>query len=184
MNYKNKVYDTVTAYMKNLDELDGLEKELATQERAETISRIHAAERREEWEQQRKAAYENTLQEIEHIRRSHSEAVDEWNRLDGSKLDKDAEILKLDVPMTQVQYQQLCDKHRDNSLMLSLLCDYADRHQSEALYADRPSDARQRKADFDDLCVRAANTCRNPQSLSAAFFLDGKSVPESCSYEY
>ena len=46
MNYKNRIYDTVTTYMKKLSELDGLERELAAQERAETISRVHAAERR------------------------------------------------------------------------------------------------------------------------------------------
>ena len=184
MNYKNRIYDTVTTYMKKLSELDSLERELAAQERAETISRVHAAERREEWEQQRRAAYENTINEIEHIRRSHTEAVDEWNRLDGSKLNADAEVLKLDVPMTQVQYQQLCDKHKDNSLMLSLLCDYADRHQSEALYADRPADARQRKADFDDYAASAANACRDPHSIRTGMFLENTGVPATCSYEY
>lgn len=184
MNYKNRIYGTVTTYMKKLSELDSLEKELAAQERAETISRIHAAERREEWEQQRKAAYENTIQEIEHIRRSHAEAVDEWNRLDGSKLDKDAEILKLDIPMTQTQYQQLCGKHKNNSLMLALLCDYADRHQSEALYADRPADARQRKADFDVYAASAINVCRDPHSIRAGMFLENTGVPAACSYEY
>ena len=56
MNYKNRIYDTVTAYMAKLSEFDTLERELEAQERAETISRVHAAERREEWEQQRKSA--------------------------------------------------------------------------------------------------------------------------------
>ena len=184
MNYKNRIYDTVTTYMKKLSELDGLEKELAAQERAETISRVHAAERREEWAQQRKFAYEDTLQEIEHIRRSHAEAVDEWNRLDGSKLDEDAEILKFDIPMTQVQFQQLCDKHKNNSLMLALLCDYADRHQSEALYADKPADARRRQADFDAYAASAANACRDPHSIRTAMFLENTGVPATCSYEY
>mgnify|MGYP007005720358 CR=1 FL=1 len=50
MNYKNRIYDTVTTYMKKLSELDSFEKELAAQERAEIISRVHAAERREEWD--------------------------------------------------------------------------------------------------------------------------------------
>lgn len=184
MNYKNKVYNTVTAYMAKLEELDGLERELAAQERNETISRVHAAERREEWAAQRKAAYENAIQEIEHIRRSHAKAVDEWNRLDGSKLDKDGEILKLDISMTQQQYQQLCDKHKDNSLMLQLLCDYADRHQSEALYADRPADARQRKADFDAYAASATNACRDPHSIRTGMFLENTGVPVTCSYEY
>lgn len=150
MNYKNRIYDTVTAYMAKLSEFDTLERELEAQERAETISRVHAAERREEWEQQRKATYENTINEIEHTRRSHTEAVDKWNELSGDKLSADAELLEMDLPMNQVQFQQLCTKHKDNSLMLSLLCQYADRHRDSDLYADRPADAATRKAEFDD----------------------------------
>ena len=184
MNYKNRIYDTVTTYMKKLSELDSLEKELAAQERAETISRVHAAERREEWEQQRKAAYENTINEIEHIRRSHTEAVDKWNELSGDKLSADAELLKMDISMDQRQFQALCSKHKDNSLMLQLLCDYADRHQSEALYADRPADARQRKADFDTYAASAANVCREPHSIRAGMFREDTGVPATCSYEY
>lgn len=184
MNYKNRIYDTVTAYMAKLSEFDTLERELEAQERAETISRVHAAERREEWEQQRKAAYENTINEIEHIRRSHTEAVDKWNELDGSKLSDDAKILEMDIPMNQVQYQQLCDKHKDNSLMLSLLCQYADRHRDSDLYADRPADAATRKSEFDDYATRATNVCREPQSIRAGLFLENNSVPVSVSYEY
>ena len=184
MNYKNRIYDTVTAYMAKLSEFDTLERELEAQERAETISRVHAAERREEWEQQRKAAYENTINEIEHIRRSHTEAVDKWNELSGDKLSADAELLKMDISMDQRQFQALCSKHANNSLMLALLCDYADRHQSEALYADRPADARQRKADFDAYAASATNICRDPHSIRAGMFLENTGVPAACSYEY
>ena len=184
MNYKNRIYDTVTAYMAKLSEFDTLERELEAQERAETISRVHAAERREEWEQQRKAAYENTINEIEHIRRSHTEAVDKWNELSGDKLSADAELLKMDISMDQRQFQALCSKHANNSLMLALLCDYADRHQSEALYADRPADARQRKADFDAYAASATNICRDPHSIRAGMFLENTGVPATCSYEY
>ncbi len=184
MNYKNRIYDTVTAYMAKLSEFDTLERELEAQERAETISRVHAAERREEWEQQRKAAYENTINEIEHIRRSHTEAVDKWNELSGDKLSADAELLKMDISMDQRQFQALCSKHKDNSLMLQLLCDYADRHPDEPLYADRPCDAKTCKADFDNYASRAANVCREPQSIRAGLFLENNSVPVSVSYEY
>ena len=180
MNYKNRIYDTVTTYMKKLSELDDLERELAAQERNETISRVHAAERREEWEQQRKAAYEK----IEHVRRSHTEAVNKWNELSGDKLSADAELLKMDISMDQQQFQALCSKHENNSLMLQLLCDYADRHPDEPLYADRPCDAKTRKADFDNYASRAVNVCREPQSIHAGLFLENNSVPASVSYEY
>ena len=184
MNYKNRIYDTVTAYMAKLSEFDTLERELEAQERAETISRVHAAERREEWEQQRKATYENTINEIEHTRRSHTEAVDKWNELSGDKLSADSELLKMDLPMNQVQFQQLCTKHKDNSLMLSLLCQYADRHRDSDLYADRPADAATRKAEFDDYAARATNVCREPRSIRAGLFLENNGVAESVSYEY
>lgn len=184
MNYKNRIYDTVTTYMKKLSELDSFEKELAAQERAELISRVHAAERREEWEQQRKDAYENTINEIEHIRRSHTEAVDTWNELSGDKLSADAELLKMDISMDQRQFQALCSKHKDNSLMLQLLCDYADRHPDEPLYADRPCDAKTRKADFDAYAASATNIFRDPHSIRAGMFLENIGVPAACFYEY
>lgn len=184
MNFKTRVYNAVTTYISKLDEMNAAEKEIAAQERAEKIGHGYACERREELEAQRKAAYENALAEIEHIRRSHNEAVDAWDEMDGSKLDKDAELLKLDISMTQKQYQQLVDKHKDNSLMLQLLCDYADRHPEEPLFADRPADAKTRKDNFDEYCNRAASACRNPSSISAAMFLDDNGVPASVSYEY
>lgn len=118
------------------------------------------------------------------IRRSHSEAVDKWNELDGSKLSDDAKLLEMNIPMNQVQFQQLCTKHKDNSLMLSLLCQYADRHRDSDLYADRPADAATRKAEFDDYAARAANVCREPQSIRAGLFLENNGVAESVSYEY
>ena len=67
------------------------------------------------------------LTEIGQIRADRAAAVDTWNAMDGEKLHADAEILKLVIPMNQAQFQQLCEKHKDNSLMLSLLCQYADR---------------------------------------------------------
>ena len=134
--------------------------------------------------QQRKDAYENTINEIEHIRRSHTEAVDKWNELSGDKLSADAELLKMDISMDQRQFQALCSKHKDNSLMLQLLCDYADRHSDEPLYADRPCDAKTRKADFDAYAASATNICRDPHSIRAGMFLENTGVPATCSYEY
>ena len=96
-------------------------------EQRETISRVHADERRAESQKQRSESYQAVLTEIEQIRADRAAAVDAWNAMDGAKLHADAEILKLDIPMNQTQFQQLCEKHKDNSLMLSLLCQYADR---------------------------------------------------------
>lgn len=184
MNYQKKVYDTVKSYIESLSALDEKEREINKQVQMETLARVTAEQQREELKAQRSAAYTEAIQEIEHIRRSHSEAVDKWNELDGSKLSDDAKLLEMDIPMNQVQFQQLCTKHKDNSLMLSLLCQYADRHKDSDLYADRPADAATRKAEFDDYAARATNVCREPQSIRAGLFLENNGVAESVSYEY
>lgn len=184
MNYKDKVYSIVEGYINKAAELTAWEKDLKRQKDAGTIARVKLEEIQADLRQQRSAACQSALEQIEQTRREHAAAVEDWNRLDGSKLDKDAEILKLDIPMTQVQYQQLCDKHKNNSLMLALLCDYADRHQKEALYADRPADVRQRKADFDAYAASATNAYRNTDSIRTGLFLNNVGVPESVSYEY
>lgn len=184
MNYKDRLYQTVENYITKVGEIDAAEKNLREQEQRETISRVHADERRAEYQKQRSESYQAVLTEIKQISADHAAAVDTWNAMDGEKLHPDAEILKLDIPMNQTQFQQLCEKHKDNSLMLSLLCQYADRHRSEALYADRPADANARKRDFDGYAVRAAGVCREPNSIAAAMFLENSGVPASCSYEY
>lgn len=184
MNYQQKIYNTVNSFIETMADLDGKEREINKQVQAETLARVTADQQRAALKAQRDAAYAGTVQEIERIRVSHAEAVDLWNTLDGSKLHADAEILKMDIPMNQVQYQQLCDKHKNNSLMLSLLCQYPDRHKESALYADRPADAATRKAEFNDYAARAVNVCREPQSIRAGLFLSNNGVPASCGYEY
>lgn len=142
-----------------------IDPELWQIEQRETISRVHADERRAESQKERSESYRAVLLEIGQIRADRAAAVDTWNAMDGEKLHADAEILKLDIPMNQAQFQQLCEKHKDNSLMLSLLCQYADRHRSEALYTDCPADANARKRDFDGYASRAIGVCREPTPL-------------------
>ena len=42
MNFKIRIYDTVTAYLSKRDEMNAAEKEIAAQERAEKIGHGHA----------------------------------------------------------------------------------------------------------------------------------------------
>lgn len=184
MNYKDKVYSIVEGYINKAAELTAWEKDLKRQKDAGTIARVKLEELQADLRQQRSAAYQSALEQIEQTRREHAAAVEDWNRLDGSKLDKDAELLKLDVPMTQTQYQQLCTKHKDNSLMLSLLCAYADKHPEEPLYAYRPADAKTRVSEFDLYADRAKTVCREPQDIRSDMFLANIGVPEAVSYEY
>lgn len=184
MNFKDRIYDAVSEYMDKMTELIAQERELKDKQQKETIARVEADRLRSEMERQRKTEYEEVICRIEKIKQAHCAAVEEWNMLDSAKLHPDAELLKFDIPMNKAQYQQLCDKHKDNSLMLSLLCKYADKHPDEELYAERPCDAATRISVFNDYAARAVNTCREPNSMRAAMFLDNIGVPAVCCYEY
>lgn len=184
MNFGAEVQKVVSNHVANMDALDTQEEELQERVRQERITGRVAAEKRQELEGKRAAALTDAQQKIQQLHQQHDSAVDAWNALDGSKLHPDAELLKLDLPMNQTQYQQLVSKHKDNSLMLSLLAAYADRHQDEPLFADRPADEKARKAAFADFCERAIGTCREHNSLQAAFFLDGKYLNPAVMYEY
>lgn len=184
MNYGNAVKGVVENHIKNMDALDSQGKELEQQFRAERITGRTAAEKRQELEGKRAAAIAAAQGEVNRLHQQHDAAVDAWNALDGSKLHPDAELLKLDLPMNQTQYQQLVSKHKDNSLMLSLLAAYADRHQEEPLFADRPADEKTRKAEFSDFCERAIGCIRNHNTLQAAMFLDQRYVNPAVTYEY
>lgn len=184
MNYGSAVKGVVENHIKNMDALDNEARKIEEQLKQERITGRTAAEKRQELEGKRAAAIAAAQGEINRLHQEHDAAVDAWNALDGSKLHPDAELLKLDLPMNQTQYQQLVDKHKDNSLMLSLLAAYADRHQDEPLFADRPADEKARKAAFADYCERAIGTCRTHNTLQAAMFLDGKYIIPSVMYEY
>lgn len=184
MNYGKKVMEIVEAHVANMEDLDTQGRKLEQQFRAELITGKVYNERLKEIEDKRAAALTDAQQKIRELHQQHDAAVDRWNALDGGKLHPDAELLKLDLPMNHTQYQQLVDKHKDNSLMLSLLAAYADRHQEEPLFADRPADEKARKAAFADYCERAVGTCREHNSLQAAFFLDGKYLNPAVMYEY
>ncbi len=184
MDCGKAVMTAVEAHISSMEGIDAQERKVNEELKRELITGRVAMERRKVLEDKRAALHLEAIEKINDLHRRHDEAVDKWNALDGSKLHADAEILKMDLPMNQTQYQQLVDKHRDNSLMLSLLTAYADRHPDEPLFADRPADEKIRKAEFADYCERAAGVCTNWNSLAAAMFLSGNSIPASVYYEY
>ncbi|WP_303791419.1 hypothetical protein, partial [Anaerotruncus colihominis] len=170
MNFGIEIKAVVAAHADNMDRIDNEERALEQKVKQEMITGKVALEKRKALEDQRAAAIAAAQGEVNRLHQQHDAAVDAWNALDGSKLHPDAELLKLDLPMNQTQYQQLVSKHKDNSLMLSLLAAYADRHPDEPLFADRPADEKARKAAFADYCERAIGTCRTHNTLSAALF--------------
>ena len=184
MNFGAEVKAVVESHVASMDALDNEARKIEEQLKQERITGRVAAEKRKEIEDRRAVAITTAQEEINRLHQEHDAAVDAWNALDGSKLHPDAELLKLDLPMNQTQFQQLADKHKDNSLMLSLLAAYADRHQEEPLFADRPADEKTRKSEFSDFCERAAGCIRNHNRIAAAMFLGGKYIPPSVLYEY
>lgn len=108
-----------------------------------------------------------------------------WDVLDGSKIDRDdAELLRLCDRMTAQQFQALCTKHRENATMLGLLADFAERHSDLGLTADRPIDAKTLLTNFDMFCAAASRTVKNPNTLQAALFLDGRGDLPGTNYSY
>lgn len=182
MNYGSAVKGVVEDHIKNMDALDAQEKELQEQVRQERITGRVAAEKRKEIEDKRAVAITTAQQKIRELHQQHDEAVDRWDMPEGSKLTDDAKLLAVDFPMNEAQFQAFCDKYRNNSVMLRLLAQYADKH--EGLYAFRPEDATVRKAEFADYCERAAGCIRNHNTLQAAMFLDQRYVNPAVTYEY
>lgn len=182
MNYGKKVMETVEAHVANMENLDTQGRKLEQQFRAELITGKVYNERLKEIEDKRAAALTDAQQKIRELHQQHDAAVDAWNAPSGEKIHEDARLLQMGIELDEVQFQQLCDRHSDNSVMLRLLTQYADKH--EGLYAFRPADAKSRKSAFSDFCERASGCIRNHDTLSAALFLSGNSVPQSVYCEY
>ena len=184
MNFGIEIKAVVAAHADNMDRIDNEERSLEQQVKQERITGKVALEKRKVLEDQRAAAHLSAAEKIRQLHREHDEAVDRWDMPDGSKLTDDAKLLSADFPMNQAQFQMLCDKYWDNSVMLRLLAQYADRHPDEQLFADRPADAAARKEIFADFAGRAIGALRDHNCLMTALFLDRKTIRPEVMYEY
>ena len=185
INYGKRVHEIVDAALAVVNGADAERKLLDQKMRDGCISQKFYAETVEELQRRRDRAVCDANTEVEKIRREHEAAVTAWDALDGSKIDHDdAELLRLCDRMTAPQFQALCDKHRENSVMLKLLADYADRHADLGLVADRPIDAKTRLSNFNAFAATASRTVKSPNTLSAALFLDGRADAPGVNYCY
>lgn len=185
INYGKRVHDVVTAALEVINGADAERKELDQKMKNGSISQKFYDETAAELQRRKDLAICDANLEIEAIRQQHEKAVTAWNALDGSKIDRDdAELLKLCDKMTAQQYQQLCTKHKENSVMLKLLADYADRHSDLGLTADRPIGAKTRLTNFDTFCAAASRAVKDPNTISAALFLDGRGDLPGTDYLY
>ena len=141
--YGKKVHEIVDAALEVVNAANSERKRLDWRLNQGEIAEQQHLKAAAELRQRKAAAVADANLEIEKIRQQHAKAVSDWDTLDGAKLDEaDTKLLQLCDRMSAQQFQQLCDKHRENSVMLKLLADYAESHADLGLTADRPADAR------------------------------------------
>ncbi len=183
--YGKRVHDVVGAALEAIGGVDAERKELDRKMKDGIITQKHYGETVAELQRRKDRAVVDANLAIEEIRQQHAKAVSDWDTLDGAKLDEaDAKLLQLCDRMSAQQFQQLCDKHRENSVMLGLLADFAERHADLGLTADRPIDAKTRLTNFNTFCATASRAVKSPDTLSAALFLDGRADAVGVNYCY
>ena len=185
ISYGKRVHDAVDAALEIINAANTERKRLDWRLNEGKIAEQEHLKAAAELRQRKAAAVIDANLEIEKIRREHEAAVNAWDTLDGSKIDHDdAELLRLCDTMTSEQFQQLCTKHKENSVMLKLLADYAERHSALGLSADRPADAKTRLTNFNTFCATASRAVQSPDTLAAALFVDGRADVPSVNYVY
>lgn len=183
--YGEKVHKIVDAALEVIGGADAERKQLDQKMKDGIITQKRYGETVAELQRRKDRAVIDANVKIEEIRREHEAAVNAWDTLDGSKIDHDdAELLRLCDTMTSEQFQQLCTKHKENSVMLKLLADYAERHSALGLSADRPADAKTRLTNFNTFCATASRAVKDPNTLAAALFLDGRADAVGVNYCY
>lgn len=185
INYGRRVHEIVNAALEVVNAADAERKQLDWRLNEGKIAEQDHLKAAAELRQRKAAAVADANLAIEKIRREHEAAVNAWDTLDGSKIDHDdAELLRLCDTMTSEQFQQLCTKHKGNSVMLKLLADYADRHADLGLTADRPIDAKTRLTNFNTFCATASRAVKDPNTIAAALFVDGRADAVGVNYSY
>lgn len=183
--YGRRVHDVVDAALEIINHANTERKQLDWRLNQGEIAEQQHLKAAAELRQRKAAAVVDANLEIEKIRHEHEAAVNAWDTLDGSKIDEgDAKLLQLCDRMTAKQFQQLCTKHRENSVMLGLLADFAERHADLGLTADRPADAKTRLRNFDTFCATASRAVQSPDTIAAALFVDGRADAPSVNYLY
>lgn len=185
ISYGKRVHDVVDAALEIINHANSERKQLDWRLNQGEIAEQQHLKAAAELRQRKAAAVVDANLEIEKIRREHEAAVNAWDALDGSKIDEgDAKLLQLCDRMSAKQFQQLCTKHFENSVMLGLLADFAERHADLGLTADRPADAKTRLRNFDVFCATASRAVQSPDTLAAALFVDGRADTPSVNYLY
>lgn len=185
INYGKRVHEIVDAALEVVNAANTERKRLDWRLNQGEIAEQYYVKNVTELQRRKERAVADANLAIEEIRQQHEKAVTAWDAFDGGKIDHDdVELLRLCDKMTAKQFQQLCAKHKENSVMLKLLADYGDRHADLGLTADRPADAKTRLRNFDAFCATASRAVQSPDTLAAALFVDGRADVPSVNYLY
>lgn len=178
MKYTEKVMNIVNDALQQIRRISGQIEELNRRLKAQEIAGMDYKVQKAELEKQLKSAHMDAAQQLQETGKAYCTAVVTGTEIDGSMLHDDAKLLQLDMKMTPHQFEVLVEKHIGNPLMLQLLQEYSNKHVG--LYASfLPTSDAKIKA-FSDFVSSAMDTIRTPDSMRAAYFLDGAYIPKFC----
>ena len=182
MKYTEKVMNTVNGAVAKFGAVSTKTEDVEKQYLENRITGSVYSEKKEELRREREAVYFDALQQIEATKAAYSSAVERATELSGSMLHEDAALLTTPgLTLTAHQFTALVERHKENPLMVQILKDYSNSHKG--LYADFIPGADEKISGFSSFCDAATNCLRSPDSMSAAFFLDGKYTPNYCTEE-
>jgi len=177
MKYTDRIMHIVNSAMATRAQIVKQIEDLDAKLKAERITVAVYREEKAALEKQLEAVRMDAAQKLQETGKAYREFVEQGNQIDSSMLHDDAKLLQMDVDFTRYQFDALVEKHKDNPLMLQLLQEYSNKRDGK--YGLVPSGTSKINA-FDAFVGAAMDAVRTPDSLKAAFFLDGKYTPQIC----
>lgn len=178
MNYIEEVKKAVDAALEQRAAIGKSLDELNARYDAQRIGGADYAEQKAQLAARQEESRLSAAAEIMRLEKEHAADVDRaFSTVDAAQLDPDAQLLELkNFKPTPEQFAALAEKHRENRLMSQILAEYQSQHPDlNGVYIPSAEGKKQR---FSDYAAAARQTVANPDSLQAAFFLDGKYTPQ------
>ena len=178
MKYTDRIMTVVNGAMSQCEQIVNQMADLDARLKAERITAAVYREEKVILENQLEAVRMDAAQKLQETGNAYRKFVEQGNQIDSSKLHDDAKLLQMDMKMTPYQFEALVEKHKENPLMAQLLQEYSNKH--EGLYAGFIPTPEARISAFDAFVGYARDTIRNPNSIKAGLFLDGRCTPLHC----
>lgn len=176
MDYTKSVMDTVKTALAEYGKIDDELKRAKARLDAEELGAKGYADLVASLNISRAQVRTEAQQRLAEINLGFREAVEASTEVDASMLDDDAKLLQLPgLNLTARQFTALVEKHKENPLMMQLLGVYQTEHLG--LYADHLPSPQNKISDFEDYVGAGVRVLDNPNSMQAAFFLDGHYTP-------